>query len=188
MTDRLSQVKKFYRRYHCLPSYSTMLSLFGLASKKSIYDIVHKWIEEGILQKINRKLAPTAKFFSLPIYGIVKAGFPILADEERKYFTLDEYLIANPETSFLLKVSGDSMINVGIFDGDLVIVEKRRPLPGDIVLAEIDREWTLKFLKKDRRQNRVYLEAANPDYPPFYPKQELVIHGVIRGVIRKFAN
>lgn len=189
MIDRLSQLKKFYRKYKRLPSYSEMLKLFHLASKKAIHDIIGKWIEQRLLQKINHKLAPTSRFFGLPLYGFVKAGFPILAEEDKQYLTLDEYLISDPNSSFLLKVSGDSMINAGIFDGDIVIIEqKENPHLGDIVLAEVDREWTLKYFKKDRSKRRIYLEAANPKYPPFYPREELKIHGVVRGVVRKYTN
>jgi SOS-response transcriptional repressor LexA len=81
------------------------------------------------------------------------------------------------------------MINAGIFDGDIVVVEqKKEPLPGDVVLAEIDKEWTLKIYKKDKLRKKDYLQAANPKYPPFYPQQELVIHGVVKGLIRKLAR
>jgi len=117
---RLSIVKKFYRKNKRLPSYSEMLKLFNLSSKKAIFDIVQKFIEENFFQKIAGKLAPTSKFFSLPLLGVIKAGFPILAEENRDYLTLDEYLIEDPTSSFLLKVSGDSLVGIGIFEGDLV--------------------------------------------------------------------
>lgn len=79
------------------------------------------------------------------------------------------------------------MTGVGIFEGDIVIVEKKKiPTIGDIVLAQIDREWTLKIFKKDRKKHTNYLEAANPKYPPLYPLQELQIYGVVKAVIRKF--
>jgi SOS-response transcriptional repressor LexA len=79
------------------------------------------------------------------------------------------------------------MIEVGIFEGDLVIIEKKKDAQnGDIVLAQIDREWTLKILRNDKQKNTRYLEAANPNYPPFYPKQELQIYGIVKGVVRKF--
>jgi repressor LexA len=103
--------------------------------------------------------------------------------------SLDEYLIEDPNRSFLLKVSGDSLLNIGIFDGDIVVVEKKAlAYPGDIVLAEIDKEWTLKIYKKDLKKKTVYLEPANPKYPLLYPQRELVIHGVVKGVIRKIIN
>jgi len=187
MLNRLNIIKKYYRRNRRLPSYSEMLKLFGLASKKAIFDIVHKWIDEGFLKKINNKLAPTSKFFALPLLGIIKAGFPILAEENRDYLTLDEYLIEDPTSSFLLKVSGDSLIQAGIFEGDIVVIEKdKQASTGDIVLAQIDREWTLKILEKTH--DGVRLRAANPKYPPFSPSQELTIHGVVKAVVRKIRN
>lgn len=185
MNDRLSRIKKFYKKQRRLPSYSEMLQLFNLSSKNAVFKIVQKLVESGFLKKENNKLAPASKFFALPLVGLVKAGFPILAEENRDYLTLDEYLIGDPQSSFLLKVSGDSLIGLGIFDGDIVIIERKRlATSGDIVLAQIDREWTLKILKKDGI--KTHLESANPKYPPFFPKQELQIFGVVKAVVRKF--
>lgn len=187
MEEKLNKVKRFFRKYRRLPSYSEMLRLFGFSSKNAVFKIVQKWVEEGLIKKIAGKLAPTAKFFSLPYLGIIRAGFPILAEEDKSYLTLDDYLIENPQSSFLLKVSGDSLSGIGIFEGDLVIIERKKDaLAGDIVLAQIDKEWTLKILKKDRIKRLSYLEAANPKYPPFYPQQELQIFGVVKAVVRKF--
>ena len=189
VTDRLALIKKFFKRYHRLPSYSEMLKLFGLSSKKSIYDIVHQWIDEGFFKIDKNKLSPTTKFFSLPLLGLIKAGFPIMADENKDYVSLDDYLIEDPHSSFLLKVSGDSLMGIGIFDGDYVVIEKRKnAFPGDVVLAEIDKEWTLKILRKDRGRGKIYLQAANPKYPPLYPHQELQIFGIVKAVIRKLVN
>lgn len=187
IVNRLNILKKFFKKNRRLPSYSEMLKLFGLSSKNAIFKLINKLVSENFLKKEDGKLAPTTKFFALPFYGIVKAGFPILAEENKNYLTLDDYLIEDPSSSFLLKVSGDSMIGAGIFEGDIVIIEKKKlPAIGDIVLAQIDREWTLKIFKKDRRRQLSYLEAANPKYPPLYPSQELQIYGVVKAVIRKF--
>ena len=184
METYLVKVKQFYKKNHRLPTYSEMAKLLGFASRNSVFRITQKWIEEGLIQNINNKLSPTSRFFSLPLYGLVKAGYPIIAEENREYLTIDEYLIGDPTSTFLLKVSGDSMINAGIFDGDVVVIEDRKEAQnGDIVLAEIDREWTLKFLKKNKKQT--YLEPANDNYPALYPQQELKIRGVVKGVIRK---
>ena len=183
----LDKVKTFYKKNRRLPSYSEMLTLFGFSSKNSVYKLVQKWMEEGFVKKDDgNKLSPTNKFFALPFLGIIKAGYPILAEENKNYLSLDEYLIGDPQSSFLLKVSGDSMIDAGIFDEDIVIIERKKEASnGDIVLAEIDREWTLKILRKDA-SNKKYLEAANPKYPLFYPQKELQIFGVVKAVIRKF--
>lgn len=189
MTDRLSQLKKFYRRFRRLPSFSEMLDLFGLSSKNAVFKIVQKFIEEGFIRKENNIYAPTSKFFALPLLGVVKAGFPIIADEDKNYLTLDEFLIEDPNSSFLFRVSGDSLSGIGVFDGDIVIIEKKRQAyPGDIVLAEIDREWTLKILKRNRADRLLYLEAANPKYPPLYPQDQLEIFGVVKAIVRKLQN
>lgn len=188
MEDRLTQLKKFYKKNRRLPSFSEMLELFGVSSKNSIFKIIQKLTGEGFIQKSGNQYAPTSKFFALPMLGTVPAGFPIIADENRKYLTLDEYLIGDPISSFLFTVRGDSLIGVGIYDGDVVIVERaNKPMPGDIVLAEIDREWTLKIFRFDE-QRQMYLEAANPKYPPFYPETEMRIFGIVKAVVRKLRN
>lgn len=184
-TDYLASVKKFYGRCKRLPSYSEMLELFGLSSKNAVFKIVHKWIEDGLLTKENGKLAPAASFFSIPLVGMVRAGHPILADENKSYLTLDEYLIADPTSTFLLKVRGDSMVEAGIFEDDLVVIDSRSKADNnDIVLAEVDNEWTLKYLKVGPKGT--WLEPGNKNYKPIYPKFQLKVHGVVRGVIRKF--
>jgi len=184
--DRLSSIKKFYRRFRRLPSYSEMLKIFNISSKNAVFKIINKLIDLGFIEKDSKKLSPTKKFFSLPLLGVIKAGFPIIAEENKDYLTIDDYLIENPQSSFLLKVSGDSMTGVGIFEGDIVIIERKKDVnAGSIVLAQIDNEWTLKIFKTDRKKHINYLEAANPKYPPFFPINDLQIYGIVRGVIRK---
>ncbi|MEK7071127.1 MAG: S24 family peptidase [Patescibacteria group bacterium] len=186
MNHRLDSLKRFYKKKRRLPSYSEMLQLFGVNSKNSIFKIIKLFVEEGFIKKESGKLSPTSKFFQLPLLGLVKAGFPILAEEDKKYITLDDYLIGDPVSSFLLTVSGDSLMDLGIFEGDIVIVERRKNAQtGDIVLAEIDRSWTLKIFRKDKTTGKPYLIAANAKYPPFYPREELIIHGVIKALVRK---
>jgi SOS-response transcriptional repressor LexA len=94
-------------------------------------------------------------------------------------------VLAEPDASFLLQVRGDSMNGEGIMEGDLVIIEKgRAPKIGDVVIAEVDGEWTMKYFKK--QGGKVYLEAANPKYPLIRPKTELRLGGVVTAVIRKY--
>ena len=81
MKDRLSVFKRFYKQNNRLPSYSEMLKLFNVSSKNAVFKIIQKWIEEGFLQKdIHNKLAPTSRLFALHYLGIIKSGFPILAE------------------------------------------------------------------------------------------------------------
>ena len=122
----------------------------------------------------------------LPVAGAVAAGWPSPAEEElRDIISLDQYLITRPESSFLVKVSGDSMKGAGIMNGDMVIVEKgRNPKNGDIVLADVDGEWTMKYFRKKGRD--IFLEAANPEYSAIGPREELRLGGIVTAVIRKY--
>ena len=122
----------------------------------------------------------------ISVAGAVAAGYPSPAEEElRDIISIDEYLITRRESSFLVKVSGDSMTGAGIMDGDMVIVEKgREPKNGDIVLAEVDGEWTMKYFV--RKGKEIVLEAANPKYPTIRPRNELRLGGIITAVIRKY--
>jgi len=120
------------------------------------------------------------------LLGTVEAGFPSPAEEElADNLSLDDLLIQNPEATFLLKVSGDSMSEAGILPGDMVLVDKgEQPKSGDIVIAEVDGEWTMKYLKK--RGESVVLIPANPKYQLIRPRKELKIAGVVTAVVRKY--
>jgi repressor LexA len=184
-SEYLNSLRTFYRKNKRIPSYSEMLVLFGLSSKNAIHKIVNNLVRENYLQKLNNKLSPTNFFFQVPILGNIKAGFPTGAEEELNFLSLDEYLIDKPNSSFLLKVSGDSMEGVGIFDGDMVVIEKTaQARSGNIVLALIDNEWTLKIL--DKQKGKSILRAANPNYPEFIPMEELKIFGTVKSVMRKY--
>ncbi len=164
-----------------------MLELLGVRSKSVIHFWIRKLLKENILEKdAHGFIRPSRQGFALPLVGEIKAGFPSPAEEELcDIMSIDEYLITRPESSFILKVNGDSMIGEGIKPGDLVIVEKgREPKNGDVIIAEVDGEWTMKYFRK--RGKQVMLEAANPKYPPIKPREELRVGGVISAVIRKY--
>ncbi|MBN2284095.1 MAG: repressor LexA [Deltaproteobacteria bacterium] len=181
------RITGFFREYRRMPTYSEMMRLLGVRSKSVVDFWVRKLVAAGTLEKDNRGfLRPAQRALPIPLVGEVTAGFPSPAEEElRDTISLDDYLITRPDSSFLLKVTGDSMIDEGIRPGDIVIVEKgREPRNGDVIIAEVDGEWTMKYFRK--RRGTVVLEAANPRYPPIKPKSELTIGGVITGVIRKY--
>jgi len=149
--------------------------------------VVNKLIDGGLLEKDDRDhLSLSRQSFVIPMVGSVQAGFPSPEEEALcDIISMDEYLITRPESSFLVKVNGDSMSGAGIMDGDLVIVEKgRNPKNGDIVLAEVDGEWTMKYFQ--RKGKEIILEAANPRYPVIRAKSELRVGGVVTAVIRKY--
>ncbi|MFA6005678.1 MAG: S24 family peptidase [Patescibacteria group bacterium] len=187
LEDRLSALKDFFHHSKRLPSYSELQKLWDLASKNAVFKAIHNLIEEGFLQKdTHNKLAPTPLFFALNLYGQVPAGFPVpTPDDQADALSLESYLIEKPSATFLLKVSGDSLKDLGILPGDLALLEKtKNARRGQVVLARVDGEWTLKILAKDK--NRLYLQPANSNYAPIIPKNELSIYGVVKGVVRKY--
>ena len=180
-------IDDFHRRHRRMPSYAEMLPLLGVRSKSVVHFWINKLLKNGLLEKDGKGyLTPGRRARGIPMVGEVAAGFPSPAEEElRDIISFDEYLVTRPESSFLLQVSGDSMIGEGIREGDLVIVEKgREPRNGDVVVAQVDGEWTMKYFRKQGKQVR--LEAANPNYPPIIPKAELLMGGVVTAVIRKY--
>jgi len=112
-------------------------------------------------------LQPRRTRLSLPLAGErVAAGFPSPADDYVEVgIDLNEQLIQHPTSTFFLRVSGESMLGAGIHHGDLLVVDRSLdPRPGRVVVAVLDREFTLKRLTQ--HQGRLRLEAANPAYPP----------------------
>ena len=111
----------------------------------------------------------------------VSAGFPSPADDHmEENIDLNEHLISNPFSTFFLRVKGDSMINTGIKDKDLIIVDKSLiAKPGDIVIAMIDGEFTIKRLSI--KNDELYLKAENHNYPDFRFKNHIDVQ--IWGVV-----
>jgi len=122
------------------------------------------------------------------VQGSVRAGFPSPADDfAEKRHDLNELLITHPAATFFWRVRGTSMHGAGIADGDILIVNRALdPVHGDIVVAEIDSDFTVKYLH--RRAGRVKLVAADPAFADIVPRegQTLTICGVVTGAIKKF--
>lgn len=118
----------------------------------------------------------------------VQAGFPSPAEDFAvKRIDLTEVLITHPQATFLLRVRGKSMINAGIFDGDMLVVNKAlKPRHGQVVVAVVDGEFTVKFLYM--LDGLIKLQAANPDFLEFIPKdgQTLEVWGVVTACIKRF--
>lgn len=181
------KIKDFYKKNKRMPSYAEASKLLGFKSKSGTYTFLQKLIDLNFLQKSNSGvLVAGHKFGEIKLLGLVEAGFPTMTEENLlDPVTLEDYLVEDREATFMLKVKGDSMYDAGIRDGDMVLVERTdSPKIGQIVIAEIDGEWTMKYLRKDK--NGLYLEPANKMYKPIHPKEELQIKAVVTAVIRKY--
>lgn len=184
---RIQTLRRFYDKYRRLPSYGEMIKLFSWHSKNSAYRFMQALLEQSFIKKDRQgKFSPTTKLFGTQLVGTIAAGFPSPAEEElADVISLDQYLVERPSSTFLVRVSGDSMIDAGIQPNDLVIVERyRTPQSGDIVIAHVDHDWTMKRLQKNGQ--KIILLPANKKYQPIYPTTELKIEGVVVGVVRKY--
>jgi len=187
LQDVEKKITDFFLDNGRMPSYSEMAEIIGVRSKSVVHFWVAKLLDAGILQKDSKGfLSLTRNPRALKLAGEVCAGLPVSAEQEiRDMVSFDDYLVKNPQNSFLLSVTGDSMIDAGIMEKDMVIVESNRePKNGDIVLAEVDGDWTMKYFHK--KGEMVVLEAANSKYATIIPRNDLRIAGVITAVVRKY--
>jgi len=183
----LTSLQDYYAQHRALPSYSSIGQLLGLRSKSSVAALVARLKLAGYLDTTpDRRLSPTRRFFERQLADApVQAGMPSpVEDNHGDALTIDDYLIDRPSQTVLIRVRGDSMIDAGILEGDLVVVEKSASAKrGDIVVAIVDGQFTLKRLDLDR--GRFVLVPENKAYPVIRPEGALEIFGVMVGLVRK---
>ncbi len=187
LRERINAITLFYKEKGRMPSFSEIGEITGLRSKNAVFKVVNKLEDLNIVKRDDKgRLIPVSLRNTVKILGTVEAGFPSPAEEELvDTISLDRLLVNNPESTFILKVSGDSMSGAGIRPGDMVLVDRNiSPKNGDIVVAQVDGEWTMKFLRK--KGEAITLIPANDRYRPIKPKRELNIAGVVTAVIRKY--
>ena len=182
------EMAKFYRANKRMPTFSELMKLWGYKTKSAVNYKLDQMIDAGLVRKDKRgHLIPhNLDEGGSKLLGLVEAGFPSPAEEELlDVLSFDEYLTPNKESSYILKVKGDSMIDTGIREGDMVIVERRASYKvGQIVIASVDGEYTMKYLRK--QGDKHYLEPANERYKPIYPKESFRIEAVVTAVVRKY--
>lgn len=198
ITDRQKELLQFIvkqiREHSMPPSISEMAEFLKVKSKNAVAKLLNALEDEGYV-KTNGKARGITVLQSLgeslqkglvrvPILGNIQAGSPHLAEEfVEDWINLPQTLTKGRRDVFLLKVRGDSMVNAGIFEGDLVIVRPTKEAKNnEIVVALLHDEATVKRFVQIK--NRAYLKAENPDYKNIYPKEEWMVQGKVVGVIR----
>ena len=188
----LDYILKVMRERDYTPSYREIADALSLSSPATVHEHVGRFKEKGYLKDlegapvvVERGLLESAKAVLLPLMGLITAGEPIEAMEDKETMAVPASIVVDGANAYVLKVKGRSMIEDGILDGDFVIVE-RNPSPknGDVVVAVLeDNEATLKRFYKEK--DRVRLQPANSTMKPIYAKSP-EIRGVVKAVIRKF--
>ena len=186
--EHLATLQGYYAEHRVLPSYARLMSLLGFASKSAVKKVLERLEGTGMLERpSDGDWAPSERFFDRAIATQpVPAGMPISADSDvHEQITIDRFLIQQPNKTVLIRVKGDSMVDAGIHDGDLAVVERKtEATQGDIVVAVVDDQFTLKTLARDK--DGYHLLPANPNYPVIRPNGKLEIFGVLVGLVRKY--
>ena len=185
------KIESFYSDNKRMPTYREMMKIFGFKSKNAVFKVVEKLMEGGLVSKDHLgRLVPGEAFAdevsSVPMLGFVTAGLPATVEEElTDKVNLDDMLVGNKSLTYMLEVDGDSMIDAHIEPGDMVLVERANTAKDmQIVIAEIDGEFTMKYFRK--KGDKAWLEPANKNYSPIYPEHSLNINAVVKAVIRKY--
>jgi hypothetical protein len=183
----LEKLQDYYAEHKVIPSYSVLATLWGISAKSWVSECVNRFKDAGFLDHTpDKQLKPGARFFERRLAtATVRAGLPNPAlDDGYDMVTIDDYLVRVPSRTSLIKVRGDSMIDAGIHEGDLIVVEQQPNANiGDIVVAIVDDEFTVKYL--DREKSQWILKPGNRAYPVIRPQGKLEIFGVMAGLIRK---
>ena len=189
-SDYLSKLQNYYAKHHGFPSYARLCNVLGLAAKSAVNKVLLRLAEQGYLKRtVDEVWVPVESFFERKLSDTpVVAGLPtFVSNVTADPFMIDQFLVNKPSKTILVPVQGDSMINAGINDGDVVVVEIGSAVnTGDIVVAAIDGEFTVKTLGKKR--GKAVLLPANDSHSVIQPEGSLEIIGVVVGLIRKYGK
>lgn len=181
-------IKKYQERYGFPPTYEVIAKNFGYSGKSSVQHYIDALIAKGYLTKeryLSHGLVLHEEGNLIPLLGKVAAGAPLEHRKHNERIEVPLAMLKGPGRHFALQVSGQSMIGEGILDGDYVIIREQNSADnGDIVVAEVDYEATIKkFFKK---KNKVELHSANPEFKPILVEDGMSfkISGVYLGLIR----
>lgn len=185
----LARLRDHYARHGAMPSYAGIGAVVGFTTKNAAVKLAQRLAKAGYLKPApGGKLAPTERFFELPLVaGQVRAGVPetVGGQVSAEVATLESFLVEVPSKTVLIQVKGDSMLDAGILDGDLAVVERAETAkPGQFVVAVSDDEFTLKELRYEG--NQPVLVPHNRQYAIIRPTQSLQIFGIVRGTVRRY--
>lgn len=189
--DYLDRLRDYYADARRIPSLQRICALMGFASKTAAHRLMHRLEAEGFVRRTPDDDAwmPDSRFFERPLVeATVRAGAPMATEAvAAEPFLVDDYVVRQPSRTVMIPVRGDSMIDAGIHEGDIAVVERGRGAgKGDFVVAIVDSEFTLKELGLER--GKFILKPHNPAYPVIRPQGELEIFGVMVGLVRRYAR
>jgi repressor LexA len=198
--DILNFIRDFQKDRGIAPTHREICDHFGFSSYGTVYKHLSLLEKKGLIRRdwnqkrgvelvekpeASRESAASSNVRELPLFGYIAAGRPLEVDISDETITVPQHLTTRGE-NYVLKVRGDSMVEDGIFDGDLVVIVRRlEALNGEMVVANVNGEVTLKRLY--REGERVRLQPANSMMHPIYAyARDVAVQGVVVGLMRRF--
>ena len=177
-------IKAYMDENSCPPTFEVMKERFGYASMATLHNVVQRLKAKGLLSEVGSRIAlpHITGYTDASIVGAVPCGLPNEAIEDiQATVKLPTCLFGESSDFVILEASGDSMTGKGIYSGDWLVVHRQKDAqPGDVVIAILeDGSTTCKVLRKEL-SGKMYLQAANPEYPDIIPEQEWTIYGIVR--------
>ena len=185
-TKKIDTLRHFFRSGWVYQSFDQMSQLLGYANSAWVKRFFEKLVWEGILSLESKVYIPTSKLTGYHLFESVRAGLPFTPETHpTSQVDLEKYLIEHPASTYFVKVKWDSMEDAGIRQGDIVILDRSlTPKNGDIVIASLDGDVTLKYFEK--KWEKLRLIPANPKYEPIVVDWPCEILGVVAGSVRKY--
>ncbi len=197
LTEKQKRIYEFIKEYietnNMSPSFLEIREYFGFKSLNAVYEHVDNLVRKGFIRKglSNQKRSITLteqkkNSVSIPLLGLVRAGEPIDVHETAEYIDVPEEMLARGE-NVALKVTGSSMIESNICDGDIIIVKRQSVAEnGQIAIAIIDNQATIKQIYYHK--NKIELRPRNPEMKPIFitGDKDFQIYGVLVGLFRKY--
>ena len=189
--EYLDRLRDYYAENRRIPTFQRIAELMGFASKAASSKLLERLESAGFVQRTPDDDAwiPSNRFFERTLADTaVRAGAPdMIEGTQGELFLVDQYLVRKPSLTFMVPIKGNSMIDAGIHEGDIAVVERTYSAKsGDFVVAVVDSEFTLKELGLEK--GKFILKPHNKDFPIIRPKGQLEIHGVMVGLVRKYVS
>jgi repressor LexA len=194
LTSRESKVIQWIKHYQQenggYPTYREIQGALGFNSINSVSQYIKQLAVKGYLELIKNKgyrlgAEERPAFVNLSLMGSIQAGSTNITQENPETVVIPQQWVSSPQKSFLLRVRGNSMEDAGIHEGDMVVVDSSKKAQiGDVIVALVDGETTVKRLAQKNGKN--YLQAESKQHSDIHPKGSWEIQGVVKSLIRQY--
>jgi len=195
LDKHLARLRVYWRKHRTFPVIAELTTVLGMASTNGVHKTLGRLVEEGMLDRVGTRYAPTDAFFALPLVGPARAGLPQPAEacQAPEALSVESFLVDRPDQTVYCRIKGDSMRDAGLLDGDMAVVDRSTTAKADdMVVAVVDGEITVKWLRAGGKAQVAgsppswILAPDNPAYAVIRPKGSLEILGVVTGSFRRF--